>query len=699
MKVRGLARLVGWAIDRYRSDAPRPPLRAELKAGFRERVAWIRETYCHVDPRTAGLFRIVLGFLMATDAMRHWSEASWAYSNDGVLTNHYHLYRPDSGWNFSLFHAFSSMHEVDLAFALAIVCHLCLLVGWHSRLFAVVSFVIVTSLDNRLVMVENGGYVVVNLIAFYAMFLPLERRFSVDAWLRSYRERKERTFADLAVHQHPAWETASYVSVAGLLVVLNLGIVYFFNVVNKSGHVWRAGDTVHYVLWLNRMVTGVAVFFRNLLPYQATRVATWSVLCVEALLVSFILSPTARRYTRPFALVLIAGLHTTFGVMMRLGPFSWYLIGWSLLLITPIQWADAEAFYRRRAGARRVILDRSSPLAFQLGRVLARLDLLDLLALEPSPEGAAPLVSVVDPANGREAMGVEAVRQIAQALPAGRWLFPIARVASLGLVDLAIRVVPPRRAFVARAFGLRIGARGRPEGSPSELRLKARRAGSWVRESALYWFAICSVIQAFTDNKSVPPWMKPKWVPQVVHATVGYPRLFQGWGMFAPNPITEDGTVVVDAVTVVGRHVDPFTDAPPELDLTKSNGLGLSQIRQDYFNRIRLDHNKAFRQGFRDWIVAYPKRTGRAEDEIAGFDAYWVRDQCPPPGQRVPYKNELVAIATYRKPGYRPPPGVPALKPEPPIESAEKPQNGIPSSSSAIEREHDAVTGATGSSK
>ena len=55
----------------------------------------------------------------------------------------------------------------------------------------------VTSLDNRLVMVENGGYVVVNLIVGYAMFLPTERRFSVDALLRSYRERKERDVSDL----------------------------------------------------------------------------------------------------------------------------------------------------------------------------------------------------------------------------------------------------------------------------------------------------------------------------------------------------------------------------------------------------------------------------------------------------------------------------------------------------------------------
>ena len=63
----------------------------------------------------------------------------------------------------------------------------------------------------------------------------------------------------------------------------NLAVVYFFNVINKSGEVWRKGETIHYVLWLNRMVTGVAVFFRKILPMWTTRGLTWSVLGVEGL--------------------------------------------------------------------------------------------------------------------------------------------------------------------------------------------------------------------------------------------------------------------------------------------------------------------------------------------------------------------------------------------------------------------------------
>src|SRR5262249_26141583 len=165
---------------------PRPPPPARF-AGVRAFGAFMREHYCRMDPRTAGLFRIVLGFLCSADLLRHWSYARTFYSNDGVLSNHWPLFRPSGPHNFSFFPAFSTTGEVFVAFSLALFCHLCLLVGWHARLFAVLSFLSMTSLDNRLIMVENGGYVVVNLVTLYTCFLPVERRFSVDALLRSCR--------------------------------------------------------------------------------------------------------------------------------------------------------------------------------------------------------------------------------------------------------------------------------------------------------------------------------------------------------------------------------------------------------------------------------------------------------------------------------------------------------------------------------
>ncbi len=654
--------------------AAKPP---STKPTRRERVrragGWFRDHYLRMDPRTAGLYRIVLGFLCAADCLRHAWYARTFYSNDGVLTNHWHLYRPDGNYNFSILHAFSTPAEVYVAFALAFAVHVCLMIGWHARLAAVLSLLFVTSLDNRLVMVENGGYVVVNLTVLYACFLPIERRFSVDAWIRSWRERREASAEDLNDRYLPAWATDDYVSLAVFLVVLNLATVYFFNVINKSGEVWRKGETVHYVLYLNRMVTGLAVLFRKILPMWLTRVITWTVMGWEALLPPWILWPFGRRVTRTLALAGIWGLHVAFGTMFRLGPFSWFMIGWSFTIVVREQWDFAEELARRRARPRVVVYDRRSPLAFVLARVLSRLNGLGMLGFEESDPGVAnpDLLAARDDETGARFSGVAALREIAGALPGGRIAFPLARPFAAPLFAFA----SARRDGIARFLGLEEPGARRATSTESPLALRAGRWRAIGREAFLAYFGVCAVWQAVTENKSIPEVIRTHLpMPSVVTATIGYPRVYQGWGMFAPNPITDDGSIVVDGRTIDGRRIDPFTGKEPELDLTKAQGLGLGQIPQDYFNRIRLDRNTVYRQGLQEYLRAWHLRTGRPEDELVAFDVYWVRDQCPPPGKSDPYANENVAISTWRKPGYHPPPGQPPIPPEPKVASAETPQ-------------------------
>ena len=149
-----------------------------LRKRFGRARRWFRARYMKIDPRTLGLYRIVLGALLVGNCIHHWTYARTYYSNQGVLTNHFHLFRPSGAFNFSLFHSFSSLSEVHVAFGLSLICYFLFMVGWHARLFAVLSCVWVTSMDHRLIMVENGGYVVVNLTIFWACFMPIGQRFS-----------------------------------------------------------------------------------------------------------------------------------------------------------------------------------------------------------------------------------------------------------------------------------------------------------------------------------------------------------------------------------------------------------------------------------------------------------------------------------------------------------------------------------------
>jgi hypothetical protein len=132
--------------------------------------------------------------------------------------------------------------------------------------------------------------------------------------------------------------------------------------------------------------------------------------------------------------------------------------------------------------------------------------------------------------------------------------------------------------------------------------------------------------------------------------------------MFAPNPIRVDGVVAIDAITADGRHIDPLRGgAEPDLNLSDNRGCGLQQIPQDYMNRIRLDRNKRHRKALARWLQSYHERTGDPDDEIVYYAVYWLQDMCPEPGELKPHHHRKICIASWRKRGYRPPPGQPPL--------------------------------------
>ena len=67
---------------------------------------------------------------------------------------------------------------------------------------------------------------------------------------------------------------------------------------------------------------------------------------------------------RPLAMALMAALHGSFGIMMRLGPFSWFMICWSFLFPQAVHWEILNRWYSKRSRAWVVVYDRHSPLAF-----------------------------------------------------------------------------------------------------------------------------------------------------------------------------------------------------------------------------------------------------------------------------------------------------------------------------------------------
>jgi hypothetical protein len=54
-----------------------------------------------------------------------------------------------------------------------------------------------------------------------------------------------------------------------------------------------------------------------------------------------------------------------------------------------------------------------------------------------------------------------------------------------------------------------------------------------------------------------------------------------------------------------------------------------------------------YNQAFQEWILRYPQRTGRKEDEIASFKVWKVEDDSPPPGKTEPTNVRATLLFEY----------------------------------------------------
>lgn len=168
---------------------------------------------------------------------------------------------------------------------------------------------------------------------------------------------------------------------------------------------------------------------------------------------------------------------------------------------------------------------------------------------------------------------------------------------------------------------------------------RARRVLHFGGECAVALLITAIGIEIVNDNTSVPQWMRverPAWQKAVIE----YPRLLQGWRMFAPDVGKRDSMIYVDALTASGEHVDPYNKVASRMAFpagdTVPPRMGQSQFFTMYSDRIAQPHYAAYRQAFKEWLVAYPKRTGRQSDCLRSFRAYLLIDQSPPPGVKAP---------------------------------------------------------------
>ncbi len=181
-----------------------------------------------LDWRSLALLRIGLAVIVLCDLYVCGRSLRAFYSDDGVMPRDW-LPIPANPLMRLHYLAGGAGFEAGLL-ALEAVFALLLLVGWRTRWVTAGSWLLLLSRQARNPLLLFGPDIILRLGLFWGMFLPLGRRFSLDA---------------AAGRERPPAEP-DYFGVAGFCFILQFLLIYLTNGAVKSGLTWQVSHTAVY---------------------------------------------------------------------------------------------------------------------------------------------------------------------------------------------------------------------------------------------------------------------------------------------------------------------------------------------------------------------------------------------------------------------------------------------------------------------
>ena len=287
-----------------------------------------------IDLRTLALFRVALGLILLADIGQRLLDFHVFYTDDGVwpvAEAWNEKGRPAGLWSLHLLSG--SPQWQGALFAIEALAATAVALGWRTRAATILAWLLLASVQTRNPFVLGGGEIVMRLLFFWAMWLPLGARWSLDA------RRSGVTRHGSAL----SWATA------GLLV--QIALIYVFNAVFKTDPAWRStGLAISQALSIEIYSRP---FGQSLLAWpEALRWLTHGTLLLEAFgpLIAFI--PWRNWHWRLLAVLLFIGFHAGLAATMRLGLFPYFcIVGWLAFL-------PAELWDRGRTVAAPVLRSR-----------------------------------------------------------------------------------------------------------------------------------------------------------------------------------------------------------------------------------------------------------------------------------------------------------------------------------------------------
>ena len=143
-----------------------------------------------VDLRALAIFRMAIASLLLIDLWYRGQDLQAFFTDAGILPRQARIGLIELGDRFGREHTWS-LHMLSgeawmqgLLMALATWVAISFLLGYRTRITAVISWILLLSLDGRNPAILDSGDVLLRCMLFWSLFLPLGARYSLDRWLR-----------------------------------------------------------------------------------------------------------------------------------------------------------------------------------------------------------------------------------------------------------------------------------------------------------------------------------------------------------------------------------------------------------------------------------------------------------------------------------------------------------------------------------
>jgi hypothetical protein len=253
-----------------------------------------------IDPRSLGLFRILLGMVLVWDLCQKLIWADAFFSDQGVFPRAYWIEHFMGSEKVS-FHLASGLAGFQTALiAFQILAAFLFLVGWKPQIWGFISLVLLCSLQSRNNQILSASDDLIRLALVWSLLCPIDLRFGVSS----------------SPVPEPARPLAS-VATAGLK--LQLLLIYVVSVFFKQHPVWlEEKSAIYYALNIDMFAKPLAVWLRD--QFGLTQILTLMTLILEGLIPFLAL---AGGWLALGSAAVFIGFHLSLFMVFELGSFPW----------------------------------------------------------------------------------------------------------------------------------------------------------------------------------------------------------------------------------------------------------------------------------------------------------------------------------------------------------------------------------------